>query len=35
QQYLPDELRDTVYYRWGENKMEQTAKRYWDEIKKG
>ena len=35
QQYLPDELRDTVYYRWGENKLEQTAKRYWDEIKKG
>ncbi|MDD6877461.1 MAG: replication-associated recombination protein A [Clostridiaceae bacterium] len=35
QQYLPDELRDTVYYRWGDNKMEQAAKRYWDEIKKG
>ena len=34
QQYLPDALRDTVYYRFGENKLEQTARRYWDEVKK-
>ncbi len=33
QQYLPDELKDTVYYRYGENKMEQAAKQYWDAIK--
>lgn len=33
QQYLPDVLRDRVYYRYGENKTEQAAKRYWDEIK--
>ena len=34
QQYLPDELKDTVYYRFGDNKTEQAAKRYWSEIKK-
>lgn len=34
QQYLPDELKDTVYYQYGDNKTEQAAKRYWDEIKK-
>ena len=33
QQYLPDELADTQYYRYGDNKQEQTAKRYWDQIK--
>ncbi len=33
QQYLPDELEGTVYYEYGPNKMEQTAKKYWDEIK--
>lgn len=33
QQYLPDALKDRVYYRYGENKTEQAAKRYWDEIK--
>ncbi len=33
QQYLPDSLKDRVYYRYGENKTEQTAKRYWDLIK--
>ena len=35
QQYLPDELVGTTYYRYGDNKTEQAAKRYWDEIKKG
>lgn len=34
QQYLPDILKDTVYYRWGENKTEQAYRRYWEEIKK-
>ena len=35
QQYLPDELVGTTYYHYGDNKTEQAAKRYWDEIKKG
>ena len=34
QQYLPDELKDRRYYQYGQNKTEQAAKRYWDEIKK-
>ena len=34
QQYLPDELTGTTYYHYGDNKTEQAAKRYWDEIKK-
>ena len=34
QQYLPDELRGVRYYEYGDNKTEQAAKRYWDEIKK-
>ena len=33
QRYLPEELGDTVYYNYGENKAEQAAKRYWDDIK--
>lgn len=33
QQYLPDAIQDRVYYHYGENKTEQAAKRYWDEIK--
>ena len=33
QQYLPDALKDRVYYEYGENKMEQAAKAYWDKIK--
>ena len=33
QQYLPDELKDARYYRYGDNKQEQAAKRYWDQIK--
>ena len=33
QQYLPDKLVGVQYYRHGENKTEQAAKRYWDEIK--
>ena len=34
QQYLPDALRGAHYYGYGDNKLEQTAKKYWDEIKK-
>ncbi|MDD6089077.1 MAG: replication-associated recombination protein A [Candidatus Limivicinus sp.] len=34
QQYLPYELRNAHYYEYGDNKTEQTAKRYWEEIKK-
>ena len=34
QQYLPDAIRDRQYYIYGDNKTEQAAKRYWDEIKK-
>ena len=33
QQYLPDELVGASYYRYGENKMEQAAKQYWDLVK--
>lgn len=33
QQYLPDALKDTVYYEYGDNKLEQAAKKYWEEIK--
>ena len=34
QQYLPDELKDRRYYEYGDNKTEQAARRYWEEIKK-
>lgn len=34
QQYLPDALKGAQYYEYGDNKLEQTAKKYWDEIKK-
>ncbi len=33
QQYLPDDLKDTKYYEYGPNKVEQAAKQYWDAIK--
>ena len=33
QQYLPDELRGTVYYEYGDNKTEQAAKAYWQKVK--
>ena len=33
QRYLPEELGDTVYYEYGENKTEQAAKQYWQKIK--
>ena len=34
QRYLPETLGDRTYYEYGENKTEQAAKRYWDEIKR-
>ena len=34
QQYLPDSLKDAKYYEFADNKMEQTCKAYWDELKK-
>lgn len=33
QQYLPDELKNKVYYEFGENKTESAYKKYWGEIK--
>lgn len=33
QQYLPDELKDRVYYEFGDNKAEQLSKQYWAGIK--
>ena len=33
QQYLPDDLVGKRYYEYGPNKLEQTAKAYWDAIK--
>lgn len=33
QQYLPDALKNTQYYFYGDNKQEQAAKDYWDKIK--
>lgn len=34
QQYLPDNIRETKYYEYGDNKTEMAAKAYWDKIKK-
>ncbi len=34
QQYLPDVLKNARYYEYGDNKIEQAAKKYWDEVKK-
>ena len=33
QQYLPDAIKDRQYYKYGDNKTEQAARKYWDEIK--
>ena len=35
QQYLPDDVRDHVYYEFGDNKTEQAYKSYWEKIKNG
>ena len=34
QQYLPDDLKNAKYYSYGENKTEQSAKAYWESVKK-
>ena len=34
QQYMPDALKGTVYYEYGDNKTEQAARAYWEKIKK-
>lgn len=33
QQYLPDNIKDSVYYEYGDNKMERMTKEYWEKIK--
>ena len=33
QQYLPDNIKDTIYYQHGDNKNENATKQYWDMIK--
>ena len=33
QQYLPDAIKDRVYYHYGDNKNEQAFKAYWEKIK--
>ena len=34
QQYLPDDVKNQKYFEYGPNKIEQSAKEYWDKIKK-
>jgi putative ATPase len=34
QQYLPDDIKNAKYYTFGENKTEQSAKSYWEGVKK-
>lgn len=34
QQYLPDAIKSAHYYEYGDNKIEQAAKKFWDEIKR-
>jgi putative ATPase len=33
QQYLPDDIKNKKYYKFGDNKFEQSSKEYWDKIK--
>lgn len=33
QQYLPNDIKDAVYYKYGDNKYEKATKEYWDKIK--
>ncbi len=33
QQYLPDKIKDTVYYDYGDNKIEKLTKEYWEKVK--
>lgn len=34
QQYLPDSIKDAVYYEFGDNRTERTAGEYWEKVKK-
>lgn len=34
QQYLPDVLKGTQYYHFGDNRTEQAARAYWERVKK-
>ncbi len=34
QQYMPDNIKNKIYYEYGQNKFEQSIKNYWDKIKK-
>ena len=34
QQYLPDDIKDRVYYNWGNNKVEDAARQYAEKIRK-
>ncbi len=33
QQYLPDDMAGVQYYEYGDNKTEQAARKYWENIK--
>lgn len=33
QQYLPDNIKNKVYYEYGDNNMEKTTKEYWNRVK--
>ena len=33
QQYLPNNIKDKVYYEYGDNKLERTTKEYWNRVK--
>ncbi|MBR4761719.1 MAG: replication-associated recombination protein A [Clostridia bacterium] len=35
QQYLPENIKHKKYYEFGDNKLEQISREYWDEIKNG
>ena len=34
QQYLPDDIKDRQYYKWGSNRLEDAARQYAEKIKK-
>ena len=35
QQYLPNDIKDRVYYEYGDNKTEKAAMEYWKKVKSG
>jgi len=34
QQYLPDKIKDKIYYEYGDNKLEKMTQEFWEKIKK-